>query len=80
MSELLKQAVSELTKRSEREQDDIARDILARIGQPAGHALQSAFGRGRSELALADPEDTLVDILTDEDVAAWYVNVDPANP
>ena len=74
MTALLDRAIAELKKRSDREQDDVARDILARIGQPQSCTPSSAFGRGKSVLRLTDPSDDLIDILTDEDIAAWYVD------
>ena len=74
MTALLDHAMTQLKKRSDREQDDIARDILARIGEPRSVAPSSAFGRGKSVLQLADPNDDLIDILTDDDIAAWYAD------
>lgn len=74
MTVLLDRAVKELKKRSDREQDAVASDILARIGEPLTGKTSSAFGRGKSVLRLADPSDDLVDILTDEDVALWYTD------
>ena len=32
------------------------------------------------EISRADPEDDLIDLLSEEDVAAWYANPHPANP
>ena len=74
MTVLLDRAVTELKKRSDREQDDVARDILARIGEPQAGVQSSAFGRGKSVLQLADPSDDLIDLLTDDDVRAWYAD------
>jgi hypothetical protein len=72
MTALLDRALAELKKRPVQEQDTIARDILARIGVPHGHAPGSLFGRGQSVLQLADPADDLIDLLSEEDIAAWY--------
>lgn len=82
MTTLLDRAVTELKKRTDREQDDIARDILVRIGTASTHAhpLLSARGRGRPVITLADSSDTMIDILTADDIAAWYPDSDPANP
>ena len=79
MTALLDRAVTELKSRSAREQDEIARDILARIGAPHAGAHASAFGRAKGVLRLTDPHDDFIDILTAEDIAAWYGG-DPMNP
>jgi hypothetical protein len=82
MTTLLDRAMTELKKRSDREQDDVARDILARIGEPIGRArVQSTvFGRGIGEITRANPDDDFIDLLSEDDVAAWYANPDPVNP
>lgn len=80
MNTLLDRAISEIKKRSDREQEDIARDILARIGEPLAQAPGSVLGRGRAVMSFADPNDDMINILTEEDIAAWYRDQDPANP
>ena len=72
MTDLLDRAVKELTKRSNREQDDVARDILARIGNAAAAPSEPVIGQSKTILHLVDPNDDLVDVLTDADVAEWY--------
>jgi hypothetical protein len=74
MTALLERAVAELKKRTDREQDDIARDILARIGEPQTRARASVLGRGRAVMSFTDPNDDMINILTEEDIAAWYVD------
>jgi hypothetical protein len=80
MTSLLDRAVTELKKRSDREQDDIARDILARIGECYPATRASAFGRGRAVIHLTDPNDDFINLLTEDDIAAWYSDGDPAKP
>jgi hypothetical protein len=72
MTALLDRAIAELKKRADREQDDVARDILARIGEPQARAHSSVFGRGRSVLKFVDANDDLIDILTEDDIGEWY--------
>jgi hypothetical protein len=74
MTALLNRAMAELEKRPTQEQDAIARDILARIGEPQAHAQQSVIGRGASVLRFTDPSDDMVDILTEADVHAWFAD------
>ena len=79
MTVLLDRALAELKKRPEQEQDTIARDILARIGVPQGHSQVSLLGRGKSVLRLTDPDDDLIDLLSEGDIAAWYGNMPVAD-
>ena len=72
MTDLLDRALKELKKRSHREQDDVARDILARIGSAAAAPSEPVIGQSKTILHLVDPNDALVDVLTDADVAEWY--------
>jgi hypothetical protein len=72
MTTLLDRAISEIKKRSDREQEDIARDILARIREPVAQAPGSVLGRGRAVMSFADPNDDMINILTEEDIAARY--------
>jgi prevent-host-death family protein len=44
--------------------------VVARLG-PA-RDVGELFGRGRTEIIPADPNDDFVDILSPEDIAAWY--------
>jgi hypothetical protein len=74
MTTLLDRALSELKKRSDREQDDVARDILARIGEPLVRAQTSAFGRGRAVIRSSDPNDDFINLLTEEEIASWYAD------
>ena len=73
MTALLDLALAELKKRSDREQDDVARDILARIGGAASCTpSEPVIVQSKTILRLVDPNDELVDILTDADIAEWY--------
>lgn len=72
MTALLDRAVTELKSRSAREQDEIARDILARIGEPNAGPKGSVIGRGKGEVSRVHADDDLIDLLTDEDIAEWY--------
>ena len=80
MTTLLDRAVAELKKRPDHEQDLVARDILARIGEPLAREQATVLGRGRAVMSFADPNDAMIDILTAEDVAEWYREQHPANP
>jgi hypothetical protein len=80
MTALLDRAVTELKKRSDREQDEIARDILARIGEPQARAQASVLGRGRAVMSFSDPHDDMINILTEEDIAEWYSEPNRSNP
>ncbi len=79
MTELLERALRELKKRPDQEQDAIAREIFARIGEARAPAQSSVVGRGKSVLRLLDPSDTLIEIQTPEEIASWYAGK-PAGP
>ena len=80
MTTLLDRAVAELKKRPDHEQDLVARDILHRIGEPLAREQATVLCRGIGEITRVDPDDDLIDLLSEEDVTEWYANPDPANP
>ena len=52
------------------------RTVARLIPAPSPHRV--APGGSKAVLALTDPEDTLDDLLTEDDVEAWYPQTPPA--